>query len=317
MIEFIKLIAEIEKTIIHFISSIIWFIGLLGVTSIIWHALTENNKKNKKAEDKPKDWIDGSYTVEKEKPYGQSRASNNEITRIKIKEYREKAEALTEQYIKQAESQSRKQDAWDEWEKAKWDEFWPDPEKPKPILWDKAFLMSIEWKLFEDICVEYLKIKGCKASVTNVGKDDGIDLKVRNSEGKLVYIGQCKAWSKPVDVKEIRELLGIMTAEKATDGFYITTSSFTQVAKEFAKGRRILLIDGNECLKRFNGLDEDSKKQLSKLVAANDYDIPTCASCNIKMVRRTSKHSSNKGNAFWGCRNYPRCRNTLRIRKAS
>jgi len=189
------------------------------------------------------------------------------------------------------------------------------PEPPKSIVWDKAFLMSIEWKLFEDICVEYLKTRRCNAQVTNLGKDDGIDLKVFNPEGKLMFIGQCKAWNRPIDVKEIRELYGIMAAENVNDGFYITTSTFTQVAREFKQGKRILLIDGNECVKRFNELDDESKTRINHLLEGSDFTIPTCVSCGLKMVKRVSQKPYNKGQEFWGCTNYPRCKNILKVRK--
>ena len=36
----------------------------------------------------------------------------------------------------------------------------------EPIHWDIAFLKSLEWRRYEDICMEYLKIKNCAANVT-------------------------------------------------------------------------------------------------------------------------------------------------------
>jgi very-short-patch-repair endonuclease len=35
---------------------------------------------------------------------------------------------------------------------------------------------------------------------------------------------------------------------------------------------------------------------------------PTCPSCGVPMVMRTAKSGSNAGNSFWGCPNYPKCR---------
>ena len=36
--------------------------------------------------------------------------------------------------------------------------------------------------------------------------------------------------------------------------------------------------------------------------------IPTCPKCSIPMVERTAGSGPNKGGKFWGCRNYPKCR---------
>jgi HEAT repeat protein len=35
---------------------------------------------------------------------------------------------------------------------------------------------------------------------------------------------------------------------------------------------------------------------------------PTCPRCGNEMVLRTAKRGSNRGNQFWGCPSYPRCR---------
>ncbi len=38
---------------------------------------------------------------------------------------------------------------------------------------------------------------------------------------------------------------------------------------------------------------------------------PTCPKCGAEMKLRTAKSGANKGNQFWGCSNYPRCRSIL------
>lgn len=39
-----------------------------------------------------------------------------------------------------------------------------------------------------------------------------------------------------------------------------------------------------------------------------DNENPICPKCSIPMVRRQAKQGSNKGKGFWGCPNYPKCR---------
>jgi restriction system protein len=206
----------------------------------------------------------------------------------------------------------KQSDLLDAWEPAP-----PKPAKPQKIVWDKAFLLSIEWKLFEDVCAEYLRLKKHDARVTPIGKDGGIDLKVRDATGKVTAIGQCKAWKDAVGVSQIRELYGVMAAEKVENGIYMTTSSFTNDAWAFGRDKKLLLITGDELLRQINSMNKASVARLDKLVSVSDYNVPTCASCNVKMVKRLSPKSGQDGGAFWGCGNYPRCKNTLRVRKES
>jgi four helix bundle suffix protein len=42
-------------------------------------------------------------------------------------------------------------------------------------------------------------------------------------------------------------------------------------------------------------------------------DIPDCPICGKAMVLRTAKTGPNKGNAFWGCSDYPRCKGTVEV----
>lgn len=40
---------------------------------------------------------------------------------------------------------------------------------------------------------------------------------------------------------------------------------------------------------------------------------PCCPKCNSEMVVRVAKTGSNRGERFWGCPNYPRCRGVLKF----
>ncbi len=189
-------------------------------------------------------------------------------------------------------------------------------QRSKKMYWDKDFLLSIEWKVFEDVCAEYLRLEGHNASVTSIGKDGGIDLIIKNNNGRVIGIGQCKARKdKAVNVNEVRELYGIMAAEGVKHGVYITTSTFTKDAHDFCKNKPIRLINGDDFLRLCHELDTKSKNQLDKVAKVINYDIPTCVSCNIKMVKRTNAKGQGGTSVFWGCKNYPLCKKTLSVRK--
>lgn len=42
-----------------------------------------------------------------------------------------------------------------------------------------------------------------------------------------------------------------------------------------------------------------------------DSGLPTCPKCGVAMVERTAKRGKNIGKSFWGCVNYPKCREVV------
>jgi restriction system protein len=185
----------------------------------------------------------------------------------------------------------------------------------KQIQWDKAFLNKIEWKLFEDICMEYLRIKHCDAKVTCSGADGGIDITIKDNQEKIIAFAQCKSWSKPIGVSLIRELFGVMASERVKVGVFLTTSAFSKEAKQFAIDKPLVLIDGHEFIRLINLLSPEQRESIEKLINTSDFSIPTCVHCNVKLIKRTTKSGPNVGRVFWGCVNYPRCKVTMHISK--
>lgn len=70
--------------------------------------------------------------------------------------------------------------------------------------------------------------------------------------GKQVII-QCKRYNdnQTISPKDVREFLGSMMHAGAEYGFFITTSSFSENAKEFCKDKNIYLVDGEKLKKLF------------------------------------------------------------------
>jgi restriction system protein len=188
------------------------------------------------------------------------------------------------------------------------------PANERIIKWNKAFLRSLEWKRYEEVCMEYLRIKHCDANVTCTGADGGIDIKVCDKNGNMLAIGQCKAWNKPIGVSLIRELYGVMASERIKVGIFLTTSIFSQDAIEFTKNKTLLLIDADEFVNLINGLDDINKKRIDHVATEGDYSTPTCVNCDVKMVKRVTKKGTNAGNEFWGCINYPKCKRTMYVK---
>jgi len=77
---------------------------------------------------------------------------------------------------------------------------------------------------------------------------------------------------------------------------------------EFAAKHNINLVDGARLLTEFAGLLPEKALALLKLATKGDFLTPTCPGCSIKMI---SRKSTGEGRAFWGCENYPRCKQTF------
>ncbi len=183
----------------------------------------------------------------------------------------------------------------------------------RPDAWSLDLLQALEWKRFEDLCCAYYDAKGIRARATPLGPDGGIDIHLfqdDQSPEAATTVVQCKAWAtQRVGIKPLRELLGVMTAERITKGFFMTVGGYTDEAKAFARKNGIVALDGKLILAMLERLPADARKRLLELATAGDYTTPTCVSCGVKMVRRDSRRG-----AFWGCRHFPRCRQKLTIR---
>lgn len=194
----------------------------------------------------------------------------------------------------------------------------PRPARPDPFKdgWTLALLKEIEWHRYEQVVAEYYQLTGHEAKLTDFGSDGGIDVEVRRpGEAEPFLLVQCKAWdSDLIDVKLVRELYGVTAARRVTRAAFFTTSDYTPSAREFAALVGMELIDGPGFLAKIKSLDLVGQLKLHELATAGDYKTPTCASCGTKMLLR---NPGNGGRPFYGCRNFPRCRNTLTCSEAA
>jgi restriction system protein len=114
-------------------------------------------------------------------------------------------------------------------------------------------------RFFEEVVLDVLVSLGYGGSrpdaAERVGRsgDGGIDGVIREDTLGLdaIYV-QAKKWApeRGIGPREIREFLGALQDVEATKGIFITTSSFSTEARELARRRRVVLIDGLELATR-------------------------------------------------------------------
>lgn len=105
-------------------------------------------------------------------------------------------------------------------------------------------MLVLDWKQFESLVAEIYRRTGFRVRENLAdGPDGGVDLWCEGDKG--LFLVQCKHWPRdPVGVSVVRELYGVMAAEGAYGGAVVTSGSFTDDAKSFARGLPVELIDG-------------------------------------------------------------------------
>jgi restriction system protein len=131
---------------------------------------------------------------------------------------------------------------------------------------------------FERLVVELLVKMGYGGSLLDAGQavgrsgDGGIDGIIKEDRLGLdaIYL-QAKRWESSVSRPEIQKFAGALQGHRARKGVFITTSSFTREALEFAKSidSKIVLIDGIT---------------LARLMVDHDLGVTTIRSYEIKRI---------------------------------
>jgi restriction system protein len=112
-------------------------------------------------------------------------------------------------------------------------------------------LRQVSPTFFETIVLDLLHRMGYGASRTDLQRvggsgDGGIDgiISLDRLGLEKVYV-QAKRWQQAVGRPEVQAFYGALAGQRANKGVFITTSSFTPQAAEFARSvERIVLVDG-------------------------------------------------------------------------
>lgn len=169
-------------------------------------------------------------------------------------------------------------------------------------------LRSLSPKEFEDMAVELYTAMGHKATRTGATGDHGVDVMIQAANGEK-WVVQCKRWRGTVGEPIVRDFYGVMHHEKADKGAIITTGKFTPQAREWAKGKPLTLLEGDEFLDHLKKVRAVGKKST---IPKEQSTTPRCPKCGSEMALRTARSGVNQGEQFWGCSDYPRCRGIVK-----
>ncbi len=105
-------------------------------------------------------------------------------------------------------------------------------------------IAQMDWRDFEALVAEYFRRQGFSVTQTGGGgADGGVDVWVQRGGDR--YLVQCKHWrARRVGVEPVRELYGLIAAQRLAGGYVVTSGDFTDAARAFASGREMALING-------------------------------------------------------------------------
>lgn len=185
---------------------------------------------------------------------------------------------------------------------------------------------QMTWREFETLVGEYFRRQGFTvADNGGGGPDGGVDVLLQKGSDR--YLVQCKHWrALRVGVEPVRELYGVMAAQRVAGGFVVTSGSFTDEARRFAEGREIELIEGKTLQRGVRAQAAQaaaSRATGQRAMPAQPAEpvpalepavgsVPNCPLCSAPLTLRQARNGSAPGKQFWGCSRYAqtKCRGT-------
>ena len=108
-------------------------------------------------------------------------------------------------------------------------------------------------------------------------------------------------------------MYGLLAHHRADEVKIACSGSYTRDAEEFAQGKPIELIGGEELLRMIRAVQTAPAQAARAAEAATPVPdastpaaSPACPKCGRTMVERSNRKTGQK---FWGCSKYPVCRN--------
>ena len=194
----------------------------------------------------------------------------------------------------------------------------PDSEplaRPSAPTDGSDWLRQLDWRQFEQLVADAYRQQGYTAMPTASGADGGVDLVlVRGAERLFV---QCKHWNVyQVGAPVVRELFGLVVANRATGGIVVTSGSFTREAVAFGAQSGVVLLDGPAVLQLLASGPvaapvTSPQPIVQEAQPAPSQGTPPCPLCLAPTRLRQARRGAHAGSWFWGCTRYPGCKGMI------
>jgi restriction system protein len=109
-------------------------------------------------------------------------------------------------------------------------------------------------------------------------------------------------------------MYGVLIDQKADEIFIVASGNFTEAAIKFAADKPIKLVDSAALLDLLSLRQGERSDVASPTLNKNTTLLPPmCPKCGHPMVARTAKRGLHSGNQFYGCSQFPECKETFNI----
>lgn len=157
---------------------------------------------------------------------------------------------------------------------------------------------------FEYYLVELFKSHGYSVKKTSDSNDFGADLYLKKDNKKIVV--QAKRYKGNVGIKAVQEIIGAKSYYDTDEAWVITNSHYTKSAKELAAKSGVRLLDRSDLIKLQIETNNVHPSKIKNIVSSEERI--QCERCGSNMVLRKGKRGE-----FYGCSNFPKCRNTKKV----
>jgi HJR/Mrr/RecB family endonuclease len=107
-------------------------------------------------------------------------------------------------------------------------------------------LYNLPWRQFEKLLETIFNNHGYRTQLGPGSNDEGVDLRLlsKDSIGEVVTLVQAKRYApnRPISLEAVSALYGVVEAEKANRGLFVTTSRYLPSAQRFAQTTHSRLI---------------------------------------------------------------------------
>src|SRR5699024_9023498 len=158
---------------------------------------------------------------------------------------------------------------------------------------------------FEEYLKALFKELGYKVIVTKGSNDFGEDLVMKKSNNKIVL--QAKRYKSNVGIDAVQQIYTAKPYYKADKTWILTNSFYTKSAKELAKVCNVKLFNRYDLIRFISNINPSvTPQKIKKTIKPKERKCPNCN--NLLIVRK-----NKKGNEFFGCSNFPKCKHTEKI----
>jgi len=165
-----------------------------------------------------------------------------------------------------------------------------------------ADIDKMDGRQFEHYLGHLFKSHGYSVNVTKAAGDYGADL-VISKEGKKIVV-QAKRYSKNVGLKAVQEAHAAVNHYGAVEAWVVTNSGFTEQAVTLARSNKVKLLSRNDLIEMILKMNPGAAPSPKQVIETLPKEEMSCDRCGNTMVIRNGSRGK-----FYGCSNFPKCRN--------